>query len=146
MLFSNLLPFLSLAAFAQARYIVPGARWTDTAGNLVNAHAGGVTVDKDTGKFWWFGEYKIQGQPEGAGFSAYSSNDLATWEYHGLAFEPVVGDPIISPKNILQRPKVVFSEATQQYHVSCSCLFFHQRCVGDWWKRNADVKVAVVAC
>lgn len=84
-----LLPLILLnllyAASVTAKYIVPGGRWLDTAGNLVNAHAGIVTVDKDTGKFWLFGEYKIQGQVEGAGFSAYSSDDLATWEYHGLA-------------------------------------------------------------
>jgi hypothetical protein len=81
----SLLTSLLLVALAQAKYIVPGGRWTDTNGSLINAHAGGITVDKDTGKFWWFGEYKIQGQPEGAGFSAYSSDDLATWEYHGYA-------------------------------------------------------------
>ena len=73
-----------LSAVSQAKYIVPGGRWHDTDGNLVNAHAGGVIVD-DAGKFWWFGEYKVQGQTEGGGVSVYSSDDLATWEYHGLA-------------------------------------------------------------
>lgn len=71
-------------AFAQARYIVPGARWTDTDGNLVNAHAGGVTVGQD-GRWYLFGEYKVQGQTEGGGVSVYSSDDLATWTPHGLA-------------------------------------------------------------
>jgi hypothetical protein len=76
---------LLLVAVAHAKYIVPGARWRDTEGNLVNAHAGGITHDKETGKFWWFGEYKIEGQVEGGGVSVYSSDDLATWESHGLA-------------------------------------------------------------
>lgn len=79
------LSYLLLAASAHAKYIVPGARWLDTDGNLVNAHAGGVTADPDTGKFWWFGEYKIEGQEEGGGVSVYSSDDLATWESHGIA-------------------------------------------------------------
>lgn len=46
-----------LFGLAQAKYIMPGGRWHNTDGNLINAHAGGVTVDKE-GKFWWFGEYK----------------------------------------------------------------------------------------
>lgn len=82
---SSLFSCLLIAGLASAKYIVPGARWRDTDGNLVNAHAGGVTFDPDTGKFWWFGEYKTQGQTEGGGVSVYSSEDLATWTAHGLA-------------------------------------------------------------
>lgn len=107
-----------VAAVVQAVYIVPGARWRDTNGGLVNAHAGGITVDPSTGKFWWFGEYKIEGQVEGGGVSVYSSDDLATWESHGIALAPLEGHPHISPSNIIQRPKVVFSEGTGEYHVS----------------------------
>lgn len=84
MLVSSLLG-LSLAVVAQGKYIVPGGRWRDTDGELVNAHAGGVLFDDKTEKFWWFGEYKIEGQEEGGGVSVYSSDDLATWEAHGLA-------------------------------------------------------------
>lgn len=76
---------LLVANSVSAKRIVPGARWRDTDGNLVNAHAGGVTVDQNTGKFFLFGEYKVQGQVEGGGVSVYSSDDLATWTYHGLA-------------------------------------------------------------
>ncbi|KAI1385598.1 carbohydrate-binding module family 35 protein [Hypoxylon trugodes] len=103
------------AAVAQAKYIVPGARWRDTDGNLVNAHAGNVI--QDNGTFWWFGEYKVEGQEEGGGVSVYSSTDLATWASHGLALEPVEGSPYISPSNIIQRPKVVYSESTGKYHM-----------------------------
>lgn len=76
---------LLLCANAQAKWIVPGGRWHDTDGNLVNAHAGGVLWDDDSEKFWLFGEYKTQGQEEGGGVSVYSSADLATWESHGFA-------------------------------------------------------------
>ena len=80
-----LLPFswFVLALIAHARYIVPGGRWRDTDGNLANAHAG--CVIRDNSKFWWFGEYKTEGQVEGGGVSVYSSDDLATWESHGIA-------------------------------------------------------------
>lgn len=74
---------LLLSATAQATFIAPGARWRDTDGNIVNAHAGSVLFDQDT--FWLFGEYKTQAQPEGGGVSVYSSKDLATWESHGIA-------------------------------------------------------------
>ncbi|KAL1880591.1 hypothetical protein VTK73DRAFT_5396 [Phialemonium thermophilum] len=111
------LGLLLLVGLTGARYIVPGARWTDTDGNIINAHAGGVTVDPKTGKFWWFGEYKIEGHTEGAGVSVYSSDDLATWTSHGLALEPIPGHPYISPSNIIQRPKVVYSEKSKEYHM-----------------------------
>lgn len=77
--------FAAGAAVVNAKYIVPGGRWHDTDGNLINAHAGGVTVDPESGKFYWFGEYKIEGQEEGGGVTVYSSEDLATWTYEGLA-------------------------------------------------------------
>lgn len=109
---------LLAAATVSAKWIVPGARWRDTKGNLVNAHAGGVTLDQETGKFFWFGEYKIEGQVEGGGVSVYSSDDLATWEPHGMALEPIEGHPYISTHHIIQRPKVTFSEETGKYHVS----------------------------
>ncbi|KAI0010674.1 family 43 glycoside hydrolase [Xylariaceae sp. FL0662B] len=106
---------LLLSALTRAKYIVPGGRWRDTDGNLVNAHAGNVLLDNGT--FWWFGEYKVEGQEEGGGVSVYSSEDLATWQFHGLALEPVEGHPYISPNMIIQRPKVVYSEPTGQYHM-----------------------------
>jgi hypothetical protein len=79
-----------LGAMASGKYIVPGARWRDTEGNLVNAHAGKVIVEEGTGKFWLFGEYKVEGQEEGGGVSVYSSTDLANWEPHGLALGELV--------------------------------------------------------
>lgn len=85
MLGSKIFASLLLAGLSGAKYVVPGGRWYDTDGDLISAHAGGITVDEETGKFWWFGEYKIEGQTEGGGVSVYSSDDLVTWEHHGLA-------------------------------------------------------------
>jgi len=53
------------AASKAKKYIVPGARWYDTAGNLISAHAGGITREEETGRFYWFGENKVEGQVEG---------------------------------------------------------------------------------
>lgn len=129
-------PLLALAGSlltVTARYIVPNARWLDTDGNLINAHAGNIilgpslpsstnlttttTTNATTNSslFYWFGEYKPSSQPEGAGVAVYSSPDLATWTYHGLALPPsqAGGDDF----TIIQRPKVVYSSATRKYHM-----------------------------
>lgn len=136
----GLLSQLLLAAgLAGAKWIVPGARWRDTDGNLVNAHAGCVTVHEESGKFFLFGEYKVEGKVEGGGVSVYSSDDLATWESHGFALstlcshtvcnaelngtEPIEGHPYLDPKMIIQRPKVVYSNATEKYHVSINPVY-----------------------
>lgn len=116
-LYSISFQFLLAAATVSAKWIVPGARWRDTKGELVNAHAGGITIDQKSGKFFWFGEYKVEGQVEGGGVSVYSSEDLATWEHHGKALEPIKGHPYIDTHHIIQRPKVVYSEDTGKYHV-----------------------------
>ncbi|CAG7557891.1 unnamed protein product [Fusarium equiseti] len=112
-----ILSLLTLASLTSAAWIVPGARWKDTDGNLFNAHAGGLCVDRDSGKFFWFGEYKTEEQEEGGGISVYSSSDLATWESHGLALTPEEGHEHISPESIIQRPKVLYSEDTGKYHM-----------------------------
>lgn len=108
----------------------------------MNAHAGCVTVDKESGKFFLFGEYKVQGQVEGGGVSVYSSENLATWEHHGMALGtltmshgspldanlgsvPIEGHPYISPSHIIQRPKVVYSEGTSKYHVYILLSIFY---------------------
>lgn len=111
MLVSYLLAITAAAATVAGRYIVPGARWLDTDGNAINAHAGNVILDNGT--FYWYGEYKIENQTEGAGVSVYSSTDLATWTFHGLALSPSQGGGY----GIIQRPKVVYSATTGKYNM-----------------------------
>ncbi|TKX23354.1 putative glycosyl hydrolases family 43 protein [Elsinoe australis] len=113
--------FLSLLGAAispaLAAWIVPGGRWYDTTGNLVNAHAGGITRDPESGRFFLFGEYKIQGQVEGGGVKVYSSSDLATWTDEGMALSAIEGHPYLDPSMIIQRPKVVYSEVSDEYQM-----------------------------
>lgn len=114
---TSLVPLLLAAGAAHAKYIVPGGRWHDTDGNLINAHAGGVTVDPETGKFFWFGEYKIEGQEEGGGVTVYSSEDLATWTYEGLALGRFVRSIPLRPR--ADRPQNP-SRATPTFQPSIS--------------------------
>jgi hypothetical protein len=72
-------------SLASGKWIAPGGRWKDTDGNTINAHAGSVTWDHVTGRYFWFGEYKTEEQEEGGGVRVYSSDDLGTWTNHGLA-------------------------------------------------------------
>ncbi|GAB7362428.1 hypothetical protein MBLNU230_g2750t1 [Neophaeotheca triangularis] len=113
---SYALAALSASSVANAAWIVPGGRWRDNRGELVNAHAGGITRHED-GRFYWFGEYKIPGQEEGAGVSCYSSEDMVNWTWEDLALEPDEDNWIMSSDDIIQRPKVAYSEVTGQYHM-----------------------------
>ncbi|CAG7915786.1 unnamed protein product [Penicillium olsonii] len=115
-----------LATPVASKYIVPGGRWQDTNGSVINAHGAGITFDKKSGLFWWFGEYKTEEHPEGGGVSVYSSEDLSVWTPGGLALDelrlttkpaPVEGHPYISTSNVIQRPKVAYSAETEDYHM-----------------------------
>ncbi|KAF2264394.1 galactan 1,3-beta-galactosidase-like protein, partial [Lojkania enalia] len=108
--------FFLFATTTSSKWIVPGGRWHDTTGELVNAHAGCITR-LSNGTFYLFGEYKVEGQTEGGGVSVYSSPDLATWTSHGLALAPVSGHPYLDPRMIIQRPKVLYSEVTGKFHM-----------------------------
>ena len=69
--------------------------WTDTQGNLIQAHGGQVQKltfkDKETGeqvtKWWWVGEDKSKGAH--GGICAYSSDDLYNWQFEGVVMRNV---------------------------------------------------------
>lgn len=73
----------------------PGEIWTDTKGNVIQAHGGQVQkltyTDKETGKevtnWWWVGEDKTYGSH--GGICAYSSSDLYNWQYEGIVMRNV---------------------------------------------------------
>jgi hypothetical protein len=55
MLLSQLTLFSSAISSAlAASWIVPGAVWTDTSGNKIDAHGGGIVKRGDT--FYWIGQ------------------------------------------------------------------------------------------
>jgi hypothetical protein len=66
------------------------AAWTDTAGNPISCHDGGITRVGDT--FYWYGT-SYKGNPKGLdgrksahlqqGFNCYSSKNLVDWKYEG---------------------------------------------------------------
>jgi len=95
----------------------PGSKWLDTNGVLINAHGGGLLFDG--GKYWWFGEHKLEGRKGNSawvGVHAYSSDDLYNWSDEGIVLK-VSDDPSseITAGCVLERPKVIFNAKTGKY-------------------------------
>jgi beta-xylosidase len=101
--------------------------WNDTNGNVINAHGAGILYYKDT--YYMFGEIKkgktwlVPGQswecyrvPAG-GVSCYSSKDLSTWKYEGVALAPVIGDSLndLDTGKVIERPKVIYNKKTKKF-------------------------------
>ncbi|KAJ5004318.1 hypothetical protein K4K48_010152 [Colletotrichum sp. SAR 10_66] len=98
----RLFHILQLVTVVTAKWIVPGARWHDTDGNIFNAHAGGLAVDQETVRFYWFGEYKVKGQVEGGGVSMWWHVDDSKYSLllQGLATSVSIAGPYTFQKAI----------------------------------------------
>jgi hypothetical protein len=105
----------------------PGELWPDAEGIHINAHGGGLLFHND--RYFWFGEHKIAGEAGNAahvGVRCYSSADLHHWKNEGVALA-ISDDPQspIARGCILERPKVLFCRATQQF-----VMWFHLEQIG----------------
>ncbi|KAJ3573466.1 hypothetical protein NP233_g2417 [Leucocoprinus birnbaumii] len=100
------------------KYIVPGATWYDTSGEVISAHAGGM-VEHD-GKWYWFGQNERQEDTDlFSGINVYSSPDLLNWDFEGRALSPIPGTEI-APDRVAERPKAVFDPVNRNW-----VLWFH---------------------
>ncbi|KAH8107144.1 glycosyl hydrolase [Cristinia sonorae] len=113
----SVLLFLASCAYAQNNVIVPGATWTDTSGNLIQAHGAGILKVGST--FYWFGEDKSHNSALFKAVSCYSSTDLVNWSRQNDALSPQA-NTMISTSNIVERPKVVFNQKNSEY-----VMWFH---------------------
>lgn len=109
--------------------IVNHKTWTDTDGNPILAHDGGITRFGDT--FYWYGT-SYAGNPQGRfgmmapklwnGVLVYSSTNLVDWTYRGLAVKrPDKGFGNLGTSG---RPHVVYNEKTKK-HVMWYWLHLH---------------------
>ncbi len=58
--------------------------WRDVSGEYINAHGGGVLFHEGT--YYWFGEHRpAKGFFTEVGVTCYSSVDLQSWKYEGVA-------------------------------------------------------------
>src|SRR6185312_8423803 len=102
--------------------------WRDTAGNLINAHDGGILWAD--GKYHWYGmalrplpaiNGPDGGQKTTVGVVMYSSSDLYNWSYEGvvLATSTDPRSPLYGPMRF-ERPKILYNALTNQY-----VMWFH---------------------
>ncbi len=124
----NLLILLSAVFFISSckqepKFIRPGEIWPDNNGVHINAHGGGILVYNNT--YYWFGEHKTEGgagNRANVGVHCYSSKNLTDWKDEGIALAVAEGDEThdIASGCILERPKVIYNEATKKF-----VMWFH---------------------
>ena len=108
-----------------------GTCWLDDSGKLIQAHGG--MIAKFLNKWYWYGEnkdadnVKVDGamlaRVDVVGISCYSSDDLHTWHYEGLALAADANAETTSPlhpSRVMERPKVIYCEKTRKY-----VMWFH---------------------
>lgn len=100
--------------------ILPGEIWRDVKGDTINAHGGCVIFAE--GRYYWYGEHRSSNrQLPQEGVTVYSSPDLTTWKYEGLALEAVAeSGHDIELGCIIERPKVIYNEKSGKY-----VMWFH---------------------
>ncbi|PKS13019.1 hypothetical protein jhhlp_000360 [Lomentospora prolificans] len=107
---SSFLLAFSAPALASLQ-IIPGATWTASDGRHIQAHGAGVIAENGT--YYLIGEDKTDGTPF-QNVNCYASTDLVRWDYVGaLLSRTSSGD--LGPDRIVERPKVIYNEATQKY-------------------------------
>jgi len=97
--------------------IVSGATWTDTSGNVIQAHGGGFLKVGST--YYWFGEDKASNTALFHDVSCYTSSDLINWTRQSNALAPISGT-MINSSNIVERPKVLYNKKNAEY-----VMWFH---------------------
>jgi len=131
-------PFLAgllLMIFAcspTSKNIKPGEIWPDDKGVHINAHGGGMLFHQ--GKYYWYGEHKIEGKAGNkamVGVHCYSSKNLVDWKDEGIALEVVKDDTEhdIAEGCILERPKVIYNAKTKKF-----VMWFHLELKGQEYK------------
>jgi beta-xylosidase len=132
------------AAYSQGKSgnkaIKPGAIWADNNGKHINAHGGGILYHQ--GKYYWFGEHKVEGRNGNramVGVGCYSSADLYNWKDEGIALPvaPENSGSEIEKGAVIERPKVVYNAKTKKF-----VMWFHLELKGQGYNA-ARTAVAV---
>ena len=118
---------MSAAMVAQDKdYIVNGAEWVDTEGNVINVHGGGML--KVGEYYYWIGENRR----DGVFVSCYRSKDLMNWEFRGNLLTRDSHAEL--DKANIERPKVVYNKKTGKY-----VMWMHYEYGGNYDKARAAV-------
>lgn len=122
-LFFSAAIFTLISCSQPTKTIKPGEIWPDNNGVHINAHGGGILYHD--GKYYWFGEHKIEGDKGNkawVGVHCYSSKNLTDWKDEGIALEVVKNDSLsdITEGCVLERPKVIYNPQTKKF-----VMWFH---------------------
>ncbi|WP_031475268.1 RICIN domain-containing protein [Streptomyces bicolor] len=125
---------LATAGPAQAapRTITNGTQFTDTSGNPVHAHGGGVI--KVGSYYYWFGEHR-NADNTFRYVDAYRSTDLKNWEFRNHVLTEA-GAPELATANI-ERPKVMYNASTGKF-----VMWMHKENGVDYSEARAAVAVS----
>jgi len=87
--------------------VVNGIQFRDAAGNLLQAHGGGMI--KVGSFYYWFGENR-----DGTNLvSVYRSTDLKSWSFRAHVLRKDMGDELATAN--IERPKVLYNAASGTY-------------------------------
>ncbi|MGJ5831694.1 RICIN domain-containing protein [Streptomyces ossamyceticus] len=119
-------------AQAAPQTVPNGVQFTDSGGNPVHAHGGGVL--KVGSYYYWFGEHR---NPDNTFkyVSAYRSTDLKNWEFRNNVLTQAT-DPELATANI-ERPKVVYNASTGKF-----VMWMHKENGVDYSEARAAVAVS----
>jgi hypothetical protein len=106
-----MLGLIAEPASAASVTITPGAVWTDTSGNTIEAHGEGMIKVGST--YYWLGEDKTTGALF-QNVKCYSSTDLKNWTFvRNVLTRQSSGD--LGPNRIVERPHVIYNSSTSTY-------------------------------
>ncbi|MDX3731222.1 RICIN domain-containing protein [Streptomyces caniscabiei] len=119
-------------AQAAPQTITNGTQFTDSGGNPLHAHGGGVI--KVGTYYYWFGENR-NADNTFRYVSAYRSTDLKNWEFRNHVLTEAT-DPELATANI-ERPKVMYNAATGKF-----VMWMHKENGVDYSEARAAVAVS----
>ncbi|MFE2099643.1 RICIN domain-containing protein [Streptomyces sp. NPDC059468] len=119
-------------AQAAPQTITNGTRFTDTSGNPLHAHGGGVI--KVGSFYYWFGEDR-NADNTFRYVDAYRSTDLKSWEFRGHVLSQSSATELATA--YIERPKVIYNASTGKF-----VMWMHKENGVDYSEARAAVAVS----
>ncbi|MFF1676621.1 RICIN domain-containing protein [Streptomyces sp. NPDC058256] len=119
-------------AAAAPQTITNGTQFTDTSGNALHAHGGGVI--KVGTYYYWFGEHR-NADNTFQYVDAYRSTDLKNWEFRNHVLTQSSASELASAN--IERPKVMYNASTGKF-----VMWMHKENGVDYGEARAAVAVS----
>ncbi|MER6081232.1 RICIN domain-containing protein [Streptomyces sp. NPDC001833] len=119
-------------AAAASQTVTNGTQFTDTSGNVVHAHGGGVI--KVGSYYYWFGEDRNSDNTFKS-VDAYRSTDLKTWEFRNHVLTQSSASELGTA--YIERPKVIYNASTGKF-----VMWMHKENGVDYSQARAAVAVS----